>query len=137
MSRLGVSRASTMIVAVVLGSLFWIALIAQWKLLSRGYQLEIRIGDGPSSVTHISFPEWRRFVTLGLGMIATIGVALIAGQRSSSVQIMTLTLAAILVIGFLDVREYGVIGSPTSWKLVALAVSGLIAAVVLRRVGAA
>jgi hypothetical protein len=94
------------------------------QYLWRGYCLQMSIqasfeNRGPF-VSHISFPPWLAVVHGAIYLALFVILGLSALFRRQAFLLAWMTFLAVLIVGALEVQEYGTIGSPTSIKTVLL-----------------
>ena len=95
--------------------------------IQRGYSLGVALEGEPGSVYHGDFPRWRATVHVALWVAAMASIAAYVAGRQWASTIAWLTFAAVLIVGILDVGEYGTMGSPTSiWTVLLLLLFALL-----------
>jgi len=123
------------VLAVLAGCLSLFLLVREWVYLGQGYSLQVGLEGETSQAYAISFPQWRKLATLIVGVLLLGGLCTLAMHRRTAVPLLSLALLVALAIGLLDLREYGLLGSPTSWKPLGVMAFTLAMAVYARRSG--
>lgn len=95
--------------------------MSQWVYLDRGYTLGIAIDGGAATSSHVSFPWSRKLILLALGATAFGALWLFASSHRLDRIAAWAAFAFGLLVALFDVREYGMLGSPTTlWALLLL-----------------
>ncbi|MCA1198320.1 hypothetical protein K9B35_10100 [Sphingomonas sp. R647] len=115
-------RSSLILAAsILIGALLILSAVQQWQYLDRGYTLAVSIGEGPASISHINFPTWRKLASLPIIGFALLAIALFAAKHRRALLLAWTAFGGALILGIYDLREFGLIGSPTSlWTLLPL-----------------
>ncbi len=129
-------RSSTITVAgaVALVGLLLLGIV-EWQYIQDGYRLAAGIEGGPWSSHDVQIPLWRKVVTWVILLVAATGISLSVMTHRSAVIVLGSAFGIRVVVGILDVREYGTMGSPTSLQAVALLLALFAGAVYWKKIG--
>ncbi|WP_164488917.1 hypothetical protein [Sphingobium sp. LF-16] len=89
-----------------------------WDYLQRGYSVGVSLNGNAASTYHIDFPVWRQYLHVLLWASAVGATFAYANRHRLAKMAALASLIATLLVGMLDVKEYGTLGSPTSvWTI--------------------
>lgn len=122
------NRLTLIVAAIAIAlAISWLS-IEEWPLLRKGYSLSASLNGENGAASHVDFPLWRQCAHVLLWLAALVGVfTYIIGHRWA-VRTAVSVLAGTLLIGMLDVNEYGTLGAPLSiWTILLLGLLAVLA----------
>ena len=119
-TRENIARGTVLIVALIT----LIFAVNEAEYLLRGYSLSMRFDASfeqrGATTSHIDFPIWLGLVHGVIYLAIFVTLVLTILFRHQALLLAWLTFLAALLVGVLDVYQYGTIGSPTSIKTILL-----------------